>query len=255
MNPIESAVAKYAPVKLFAMFSGGNDSLPATHYSMEHGAHAVFHIRTGIGLKETTDFVIETCKAHGWPLVIKDPPKIDYRHMVLRWGFPGPGAHLYPYVWLKQRAIEELVRESKTKRSDRIGLLTGVRNTESARRMGYVQPIMKEKARVWIAPMFDFDTLRLVEYTRQHNLKINPVTKLIGFSGECFCGAFAEQPPEVELEKLRKHFPYLYEQIMVLQAEASIAGVHCQWGTRPPKLRDADQYDIPFMPLCVSCHK
>lgn len=253
MNPLADAIDQYKPVKIHALFSGGNDSLCATHFAMEHGAQSVFHIRTGIGLVETTDFVIETCKRFGWPLIVKDPPQLTYEQMVLKFGFPGPGAHLYPYSWLKERAIRELVREAKTKRMDRIALVTGVRNKESARRMGFVKPIYKEDARIWVAPLYDTDKLDQAAYMKKHGLRQNPVIKIVGFSGECFCGAFAQQPPEVELNMLAKNFPYLYHRIASLQDEARELGVHCRWGIRPPKRCD-DQYNLPFMPMCVNCH-
>lgn len=51
MDPIEFGVCQYRPVKLFAMFSGGDGSLAATDFAMEHGAHEVLHIDTGIGVK------------------------------------------------------------------------------------------------------------------------------------------------------------------------------------------------------------
>jgi 3'-phosphoadenosine 5'-phosphosulfate sulfotransferase (PAPS reductase)/FAD synthetase len=254
IDPFGEMQELYKPVKIYAMFSGGNDSLCATHFAMERGAHGVCHIRTGIGLTETTQFVIDTCESHGWPLIIKDPPVLTYEQMVLKYGFPGPGAHLYPYSWLKDRAIRRLVAEAKTKRMDRVALVTGVRNKESARRMGFVKPIYKEDARIWTAPLYDTDKLDQAAYMRKHGLKQNPVIKVVGFSGECFCGAFAQQPQEVELEMLAKNFPYLHRRIVQLQDEARELGVHCRWGIRPPPKRCDDQYDLPFMPMCVNCH-
>jgi hypothetical protein len=158
VNAIEYTIAEYRPVAIYALFSGGDGSLSATHFSMENGAQKVFHVRTGIGVEErpgldVEEYVRETCKKHGWPLIVKTPPALCYEEMVLKYGFPGPGAHRYPYVWLKDRAIAELVRESKTKRLDRVALCTGVRNSDSARRMGYVTEVIRIKARVWVAPI------------------------------------------------------------------------------------------------------
>lgn len=255
MNPIEYAIAEYRPIRIFAMFSGGDGSLSATHYSMEHGAHEVFHIRTGVGVEErpgldVEEFVRETCKAHGWPLIVKNPPDWDYRTMVLRKGFPGPGAHLYPYVWLKDRAIAQLMRETKKHRMDRVGFCTGVRNSDSARRMGYVAPVVKVKARIWIAPLFSQSTIEVYDYIKQHNLKRSPIAELIGMSGECFCGAFAKPG---EIQKIERYFPKLAAQLHALEAEAKACGSYSIWGVRPPK-KSKGQQDIPFMPLCVNCH-
>jgi 3'-phosphoadenosine 5'-phosphosulfate sulfotransferase (PAPS reductase)/FAD synthetase len=254
---LEYAQAEYKPVVTWALLSGGDGSLAATHWAMEHGADGVFHIDTGIGVKERNgldvqEFVRETCKAYGWPLRIENPPEITYEEMVLAHGFPGPGAHLYPYVWLKDRAIAKLVRESKHKRNDRVGLSTGVRNGDSARRMGYSQPVMKVDARVWIAPLFHWNKLDLYDYIKEQGIKRSPIAELVGMSGECWCGAFAE-PNELEA-KIRPNFPCLYRQITDLQAKAKLAGVHAKWGVRPPKKKDKRQIEMPFMPLCVNCH-
>lgn len=58
-NVMEQALNQHNPVRIFAMFSGGNDSIVSTHFAMEHGAHEVLHINTGIGIKETREFIAD----------------------------------------------------------------------------------------------------------------------------------------------------------------------------------------------------
>jgi 3'-phosphoadenosine 5'-phosphosulfate sulfotransferase (PAPS reductase)/FAD synthetase len=150
---------KHNPMRIFAMYSGGDGSLAATHFAMANGADEVLHISTGIGVDENAklsviEVVRETCRSHGWPLRVETPPDLTYEQMVLKHGFPGPGGHLYPYVWLKDRAIAKVVRETKTRWRDRVGFSTGVRNGDSARRMGFISPIVRDGARVWIAPSY-----------------------------------------------------------------------------------------------------
>jgi len=256
VNAIEYAITEHRPVAIYALFSGGDGSLSATHFSMENGAQKVFHVRTGIGVEErkgldVEEYVRETCNTHGWPLIVKTPPDVSYEEMVLKWGFPGPGAHLYPYSWLKERAIAELVRESKHKWRDRVALCTGVRNSDSARRMGYVTEVIRIKARVWVAPLFSQSVLEVYDYIRDHGLERSPIAKLFGMSGECLCGAFAKPG---ELAKIKLHFPKLGTKIDDLQIRAKAAGVYCKWGVRPPKKKDPRQTEIPFMPMCVNCH-
>lgn len=250
VSPIAHAGEIMKPRKCFAMFSGGNDSLVTTHHAMTIGAaQEVLHINTGIGIAATREFVRDTCRSFGWPLKEVHPPELDYRGMVLKYGFPGPGAHLYPYSWLKERALMKVVRETKQKVSDRVFLITGVRSKESARRMGFVQPIIRQGARVWIASHFDFSKLDVFAYIKRHALKINPVTRIIGMSGECLCGAFAKPK---ELITIDKHFPEVGKQIHDLQDEAAASGVRdCIWGVRPRKNRQ--NYDLPFMPMCAGC--
>lgn len=252
LNPEEIA-RQYSASRIFAFFSGGDDSLVATHFGMEHGAHEVIHINTGTGIKQNREFVLETVQAYGWPFRELHPPDWTYRDMVLRKGFPGPAGHRYAYSWLKERAIAKLVRETKRSRHDRVILLTGVRRKESARRMGYVQAVLRLGARVWLAPAFEFSKLDIADYKRIHNLPTNPVAKVLGRSGECNCGAFAQQPPSRELVKIQQFDPELHAEIMRLQQDAKEAGKHWKWGMRPPKAKDLNQHDIPFMPLCAGC--
>lgn len=230
------------------MFSGGNDSMVSTHLAMSNGAHEVLHINTGIGIEETREFVRDTCKTYGWPLREEHPPDKTYRHMVLEKGFPGPAAHRYAYSWLKERALRKVVRESKTGSKDRVALVTGVRNLESARRMGYVQPIVREGAKVWVAPMYGFSTLDLHAYKTLHSLPTNPVSVNLGMSGECLCGSFASPG---EFERIERFYPAAAEEIRALEIEAKAARVPCVWGSDPVPGRMSE--DLPFMPMCVGC--
>lgn len=257
IDVLRYAIEEHKPVAVYALFSGGKDSLTSTHWAMNHGAQSVVHINTGIGVNEgpglsVEEYVRETCKAQGWPLRVVFPPDLSYREMVLRFGFPGPGAHRYPYVWLKERCVALVQREAKVghKRSARVMFATGVHQSESARRMGYVCSVIKIKGRVWVAPLFDWNAIEFADYRKQHGLDVSPIVKLVGMSGECWCGAFAEPN---ELVKIERYFPKLAAEIHKLQGEAKASGVHASWGVRPPRRKDERQGDIPFMPLCVNC--
>jgi 3'-phosphoadenosine 5'-phosphosulfate sulfotransferase (PAPS reductase)/FAD synthetase len=251
-NPIEvlsAALAEHKPARIYAMFSGGKDSIVSTHFAMEHGAHEVLHINTGIGIKQTREFVRETCKAFGWPLREEHPPNSTYRDFVLKYGFPGPGSHRYAYSWLKERALRKVVREAKTNVKDRVMLVTGVRNLESARRMGFVKPIVREGAKLWVAPMYAYSELEMNAYRVLRQLPKSEVAENLGMSGECLCGAFASPG---EFERIDKFYPETAQEIRILQDEAKTAGVHCVWGTRP-KRQGALSENLPFMAMCVNC--
>lgn len=176
---LSEAISEYKPVRVFACFSSGNDSIVSTHIAMKHGAHEVFNINTGIGIPEAREHFYRVCDQFQWPFRVKVPPELSYEEMVLRFGFPGPGAHTYPYVWLKQRAIKELVRETKKDWADRVMLVTGVRESESARRMGFVEPIHRDGATVWVAPIYSFDVKQRDAYMQKHGLPRSPVSDLI----------------------------------------------------------------------------
>jgi 3'-phosphoadenosine 5'-phosphosulfate sulfotransferase (PAPS reductase)/FAD synthetase len=198
----------YKPVIRYGMFSGGDDSAIAIHALWEARLiDAAVHINTGIGIPQTRDFVRDYCRGYRIPLIEKHPPKMTYRELVLKFGFPGPGMHNLPYRILKELAVDELVREAKTKRTDRVALLTGVRLSESTRRMGYVEPITVKERRpcqVWVAPMADWTSDDLAAYRAKHRVPQSEVAALLHMSGECLCGAFAR--PE-EIKDLEAFYP------------------------------------------------
>ena len=87
---IDRIVEEHAPVAVFALFSGGHDSLVNTHLTAQHPRFAgVVHLNTGIGIEETREFVRETCQEWGWPLIERWPPRVTYEQMCLERGMPG----------------------------------------------------------------------------------------------------------------------------------------------------------------------
>ena len=246
---LESAAAELKPEAAFAMFSGGHDSLCSTHLAMSTGIpQAVVHINTGIGIPQTREFVRNTCAAYGWPLLEYHPPKLTYRDIVLKFGFPGPGFHHVPYRWLKERAIDAIVREHKRTRRGKVMLITGVRRSESTRRMGHIKPLVTKGARAWVAPIIGWDDHDKNEYMQEYKIPRNEVVDLLCMSGECLCGAFAKPG---ELDEVRTWFPGTAAEIDALAEEAAALGKHAIWGVRQKRSR-VPKEQMP-MDLCWSC--
>lgn len=246
---MQQAIDEHKPVKKYVLFSGGNDSTGLLHRVWNAGlCDAAVHINTGIGVEQTREFVRKYCADNGIPLIEKHPPHKKYKDIILEHGFPGPGAHRYVYIWLKERAIQELVRESKTQYKDRIMLITGVRASESNRRMGHVEPIKRVGAQVWVAPLIDYTKTDLIDYRINNNVPENPVSAILHMSGECLCGAFAKPG---EMQDLEIFFPETARYIHSLEDEARKAGVkQCTWGPRGKKKIDQS---VPVGPLCSDC--
>lgn len=223
------AIEEHRPVARFALFSGGNDSAATLHYLWTRGlCDEAVHIDTGIGIPATRTFVHEFCEQYRIPLRVLTPPEKTYEEMVLTDGFPGPGAHLYAYTNLKERALDKLVRETKTKRSDRVAFLTGVRLAESRRRMGHVVPIERDGAQLWVAPLIDWTKDDLRAYRAEHGVPESEVAALLHMSGECLCGAFA-QPGEIK--DIETFYGETAAYIHDLERRAADAGVQCAtWG-------------------------
>lgn len=68
---LEAVAREYKASGVWAMFSGGDDSL-ATAIVTSRAAQfrGCLHIDTGIGIPETQEFVRETCRQQGWPLAV-----------------------------------------------------------------------------------------------------------------------------------------------------------------------------------------
>jgi len=254
---IVAAALAHNPVARFALFSGGDGSLEATHWLMENVPGCeVLHIVTGIGLKLTTEFVRETCERQGWPLTVlraKEDCGQDYREIVREHGFPGPAGHQFMYRRLKDRAIELVVRQRKQKRSDKVMLATGIRRDDSQRRTGYGgREINFRWAQMWVNPFYWRPSIDMAEWSARTGIPRNPASITLGMSGECLCGAFAT-PGELGLVRLLE--PDTADYIEELEREAFALG-HCwRWEERPP--RSAATVDAPdlFNPMCVNCMK
>ena len=253
---LDVAIRRHKPVAVFGMFSGGHDSLVATHLvSQRPEFTAALHIDTGIGVKETRAFVRRTAREQGWPLKIYraiDQGQ-DYDAMVLDYGFPGPFHHRKMYQRLKERALRAAIRDVKSARMDRVMLVTGVRLAESTRRMGTVQTINRDGAQLWVAPLAHFTHADKHRYMAEHDLPRNEVVDQLHMSGECLCGAFA-RPDELEWLEFCG-FTDVVERIRDLERRAEAAGVPCKWGERPPENTDPAQLDAIAGPLCTDCSR
>jgi 3'-phosphoadenosine 5'-phosphosulfate sulfotransferase (PAPS reductase)/FAD synthetase len=251
---LDVAIRRHRPAAVFGMFSGGHDSLVATHLvSQRPEFTAALHIDTGIGVGQTRDFVRRTAQEQGWPLKVYravDEGQ-DYDEVVLEHGFPGPFAHRQMYSRLKERALRAAIRDVKRDHSDRVLLVTGVRRAESTRRMGTVQTINRSGAQVWCAPLAHFTHADKHTYMRDHGLPRNEVVDHLHMSGECLCGAFAK-PGELEWLEFCGYTDVV-ERIRSLERRAAAAGVPCKWGERPPAETDPGQLDAIAGPLCTDC--
>lgn len=239
----------------FALFSGGHDSLCATHVAMTNGyAQEVLHIATGIGVPETRQFVIETCQEHGWPLNIVSP-LVPYDDLVIEHGFPGPAGHQFMYRRLKERCLAAFARDRKlTPGAKNLVYCTGVRKQESSRRMRGQQQEWETAPKLgwtWRAVILEWSKADCNRYIDDRGLQRNPVVDLLHMSGECLCGSFARPG---ERDEIRQWFPDVDKRIAQLERRVAEAGHHgCVWGQRPPNVARDQLWLIPPGPLCSSC--
>ncbi|GGM78323.1 hypothetical protein GCM10012275_56220 [Longimycelium tulufanense] len=231
------------------LFSGGNDSTVLTHLMRQRATHAI-HANTGIGIEQTRQFVRDTCRAWGLPLIEKRPPTGSrYRDLVLDQGFPGPAHHFKMYQRLKERGLRQARAELVDNgRRQRVVFLAGRRREESRRRQE-IPLHEREGSVIWASPLALWTKVDLNTYRRMFEVPTNPVADLLHMSGECLCGAFAKPG---ELDEIRFWFPDVAAEIENLAAEARQSGVppeRCRWGWGASRNRRR----VRSGPLCQTC--
>lgn len=252
---LDQGVRAHYPSKVFALFSGGDDSLTVTRLAALHPSFSgVIHIDTRTGVPETRQFVIDTCRRYGWPLEIYLPPEGTYERLVLAKGFPhGPKSHSTMYYHLKQRQIQGAIRRHKVHRFDRIGFVAGIRIPESTRRAKakmsrwhYKDP---ERSAVWLQPILDWTKSECLDFLQATNTPRNPVSINCHRSGECLCGALANH---AELEEMAFFYPHVREKFAGLSLECLLRGLPDSWAGGPTRTRRVTPRSAS-LPLCVSC--
>lgn len=252
------------PTKTFLLYSGGNDSSVLLDVCSDD-ADAVVFINTGIAIPDAVEHARMTATRTGLPLIELHPPR-TYESLVLdEWnGLPGPGAHRYTYIRLKERCIEELLRQHRSHRGEPFMLLTGARKAESKRRMGTSEPISRRGGQVWVNPLHWWTNSEMQTYRTNHALPVNPVSTHLHMSGECLCGAMADQgDAREERAAIRFFYPEFDAYLTDLEERARSAGCkYAEWGVKRPDERidrevegqlSLGDVDAAWSPLCHSC--
>lgn len=246
---IAKAIAEHKPSQAYVLFSGGKDSSVTLDYLWRNHRDVVtaaLHINTGIGIPQTREFAQAFCEQRGIPF-IEIRTEHNYEEIVKQHGFPGPQSHRFMYVWLKERPLEKFIAEHKKHRRDRIMLLTGVRAEESKRRMGTTREINRDGCQLWVAPLIDWSNSDMWRYREQYGVQMSEPSKTIHLSGECLCGAFAD---EDEMQMLEIFYPEVAARIKGIEAAVKACGqTRCEWGKTYGEQPSAQAPG----PMCVGC--
>lgn len=270
------------PIKIFLLCSGGYDSLVASHISDQMircgqtrgywGAlqPQLVYINTKIGIEANRQFVLHYANRYfGDDRFTECVTPESYEQYCFRHGFPGPSAHRWMYIRLKERCIKQLVRDSTyhmdknvfhavlnelhrfhplvqhflveqilasmrkalEARKERIMFLTGARKQESARRARHVEPIQRRGREIWVSPLADWSKQEVMDAWQRSRLPRNEVADLLHRSKDCLCGAFASKD---ELEQIKLWFPQEGAYLEDLQRRVMAAGFPWKWGESPP---------------------
>lgn len=249
---VAKAKEEHKPSRTIVLFSGGNDSLVLLDAMAKH-ADEVAHVNTGIGIDATTEFARTVGQSYGLPYSEWTPP-VCYEDLVLNLpvldGLPGPGVHHIIFARLKERAVRAMLRSFQTRRGERFLLLTGVRKAESKRRMGYSSPVDRNGREVWVNPLLWWGNDEMHRYRSERGLPVNPVSANLHMSGECLCGAMADQGEgREERAMIRFFYPDFDARLSVIEAACKSAGkTYCEWGVKRPNAATDTAG-----PMCQSC--
>jgi len=279
---VDEVCERYPARHIVALFSGGNDSVVLTHLMRERVTMAAL-IDTTIRVQQTAGHVRAVTSA--WGIELAEPSGPDsYRDLVcgrvrnlggsrkgeVAWrGFPGPSQHGVFYQRLKERALEELRRQlvapARRGRAGEVIYLAGMRWAESGRRFRNASEIDPWGAVTWCSPLAHWTDGHLLEYRLRHRcaeshqhavhrlctpeaLPLNEVTVHLHLSGDCMCGAYAQ---EGEIFGLELFYPDTAAEIHDIEAEArscDIPGQWCTWGWGADSERPK-----PAGRLCSAC--
>lgn len=233
---LDRVIETYKPAKVWALFSGGCDSVASSLLASKHPAFSgVLHLDTETGVPETRQYVERVSNERGWSLVIEPPRTASYDALIEHFGFPGRGKHGAAYAHLKDRALSRMTARKRAGKG--VLLVAGARTGESDRRMSNSKFFTEqlEKNRIWLNPILHWTKDACKDYAARYGVEPSIVSKKLGMSGECLCGCFA-RPGEVHL--LDAHFPHVSEQIRWRERKAEVLGVWPHWGIQPPKSLD-----------------
>jgi len=266
----DEAVERFDPVDTIAMVSGGNDSAVAYHVAKEIGAKIdfIFHINTGTGIAETTEFVRDYYGSEP-PRYVEPSAGDAYEKYVRRKGFFGRGmiAHKYAYHILKagplRKAISKHIR--KGKRGINVLLLNGARASESGNRKINLPDVYNRdpssQGNIWVNIIHHWTQKDCEEYLESRGVPINPVTDKMCRSGECMCGTMQSEAARIEASIL---YPEWGKWLDELEGDV-MQKWPWRWGEEMPEwfrqlgngqmglFGEHEKYSHQFQPMCVDC--
>lgn len=224
--------------KFYCLYSGGKDSTTTASILHKDGMlESCVAIDTGISTPDWLAFVKNSCEEHGWPLEVYKT-SASYDDLVRKYGFPGPGKHGMFMNYLKGRGIRDFKKAHPGK-----CLASGVRKSESQRRMRFTKEWSLFEDVPVFAPLWDWATEKVWGYFNSNGFVRSPAYATLCISGDCLCGAFATP---MERGMIKSAYPEVHERLSKLEAECGGFG----WGERSCKSRRKTRQSSP---LCVDC--
>jgi len=231
-------VEEYGIQSLVCCFSGGKDSLVATHFVHKElediplEKYVVF-VDTTVMIPGTLDFVRKVSAEQGWNLKVLRPDP-DFWTLAEKWGSPTMRRRWCCYA-LKLKPIFLFVRKLKPQRA----MVTGLRRGESKRRAQLPQIFYRKKGGrskkgTWISawgysPIIDWTERDVLCYMRRFDLPMPPHYRL-GLKETCLCGVFSHVK---KMQIVRGRWPEFYRKFIELENRFKTGGKVFYFKGRP----------------------
>lgn len=210
---LSEALEVYQPTALVCLFSGGYDSMIASHlvHRLNVSGHTVhvWSIDTNLAADGWHDYVSGVARQYGWDFEIYNNRAgfEEFVESVKLKGCPrNRPAHTWAYRRLKERGIRAIHMKYKDKRSDKTLFISGMRRAESTDRSMADEYHRVDKSNLcFVAPIVHWSDFDCDQYRVRFGLPGNPFYDTVKGSGDCQCnwGDF------INMRTLKKYSPEL----------------------------------------------
>lgn len=213
---LNESIAKWEPVHVVCLFSGGYDSMCMTHLAHTLDTHgvpmSVWAVDTNLAADGWHDYlrgVADELSFRDFNIYDNKKGYAQYVEWVREHGCPrNITGHTRAFARLKERGIDAIHMMYKDRRSDKTLFLSGMRKYESAKREKEMQSEVQRRGtsnKVFANPLFWWTDEDIARYRIEHDLPDNPFYDTVKGSGDCQCnwGNF------ISLGTLQLHSPIL----------------------------------------------
>lgn len=258
---LTEAIETWKPRQIVCLFSGGYDSMCATHLAHRLDTHgipmATWSIDTKLSADGWIDYVggvAEELAFNDYHIYSNDKGFAQFCESVRVTGCPrNISGHTYAYQKLKERAIDAMHMIYKKDPSDKTLFISGMRRAESQRRAKSQEYERVGKSnKIFVAPIVYWTDLEVARYRIENDLPDNPFYDTVKGSGDCQCnwGNF------LTLGELQMRSPILASGNVAIIDRLSRDNHGYGWdGTSEyqKSLFDDTELDTPF--LCTNCSR
>jgi len=220
---MSEVMQKYGYNRFYVLMSGGKDSVCVADFISknypEEFAGIVF-TNTGLGATATRKFVVDYAKKRGWKIHMTwASEKERFYNIAMRFGFAFAGNHSMWMGYLKMHTWYYFLHP-KIKSGENACFISGVRKKESRMRnkiKKYTKkPLDFNSGLPYVKPFLYKNGSQLWDYFIENDLEKTPVYEWLNRSGECYCGAHAE---EWDLKLMEKYDRLAFDTIKWLEKE------------------------------------